>query len=134
MFGIFVHCCRLDYGVREDNSDSICAVTEVCKHISSISQQFRDPKNGHWFILTSDQLYDHYLEFIPNLTSYTTKWMIKLILQYYQALTEEFRYIIINNNSFSIPFKNWVPSKEELVAALIVVRSHVVQVYKTLTL
>ena len=64
------------------------AVTELCKHISALYQKFRDPKNGQWFILATDQLYDQYLELIPNTSSDTTKWVIRLSLQYYQELTE----------------------------------------------
>ena len=86
VFDVFVHCCRLDYVESKENVDAMRAVTEVCKKISSISQQFRDSKSGHWFILTSDQLYDQYLEFIPNLPSDTPKWTIQLSSQYYQAL------------------------------------------------
>ena len=61
MFDIFVHCCCLDYVGSEDNVDTMRAVTEVFKEISSLSKKFRHPRNGHWFILTPDQLYDQYL-------------------------------------------------------------------------
>ena len=50
--------------------------------------QFRYPKIGHWLILTPDQLYDKYLEFIHNIPYDTTKWTIQLSLQYYQAFIE----------------------------------------------
>ena len=110
------------------------AVTKVCKHISALSQKFRDTKNGHWFILTPDQLYDQYLYLIPNLPSDTTKWTIQLNSQYYQALTEELRDRMMDNNLFSIPVNNGIPSKEESVAALRVFRANAVRVFKTLTL
>ena len=61
MFDVFVHCCRLDYVGSEDNVVSMCAVTEVCKQISALSQQFKYPINGHWYILTPYQLYDQYI-------------------------------------------------------------------------
>ena len=40
----------------------------------------------------------------------------------------------MDENSFSLKVKNGIPCKEELVAALRVVRAHAVRVYKTLTL
>ena len=134
MFDVFVHCCCLDYVGSEDNIAAMRAVTEVCTHISALSQQFRDPKNGHWFIPTPNQLYDQYLELILNLPSYTTKWTIQLSSQYYQALTEELRDMMTDDNYFSLIVKNEIPSKEESVAALRVVRAHAVWVYKKLTL
>ena len=78
MFDVFVHFCRLDYVGSKENVDAMRAITEVCKQISALSQQFRYPRSGHWFILTPDQLYDQYLESIPNLPSDTTKWTIQL--------------------------------------------------------
>ena len=62
MYDVFVYCCLLDYVGSEDDVDSMLDVTEVCKQISALHQKFRDPKNGHWFILTPDQFYDQYLE------------------------------------------------------------------------
>ena len=78
MFDVFVHCCCLYYVRSEDNFDAMRAVTEVCKQIPALSQKFRYPKNWHWFILTTDQLYDQYLELIPNTSSDTTNWAIHL--------------------------------------------------------
>ena len=40
----------------------------------------------------------------------------------------------MDDNSFGIPVKNGIPSKEDSVAALRVVWDHAVRVYKTLTL
>ena len=40
----------------------------------------------------------------------------------------------MDDNSFSLPVKNGIPSKWESVAYLRVVRAHAVRVYKTLTL
>ena len=61
MFDVFVHFCRLDYVGSKENVDAMRAITEVCKQISALSQKFRYPKNGNYFILTPDQLYDQYL-------------------------------------------------------------------------
>ena len=55
MFDIFVHCFRLEYVGNEDNVVAMRDLTKVCNQISALSQQFRGPKNGHWFILTPDQ-------------------------------------------------------------------------------
>ena len=41
---------------------------------------------------------------------------------------------MVENNQFSLPVKNGIPSKEDAVAALIVVWADTVWVYKTLTL
>ena len=113
MFDVFVHLCCLDYVGSKDNVDAMCAVTEVYKQISALYQQFRDPKNSHWFILTPDQWYDHYLELITNLPSATTKWTIQLSLKYYQALTEELGDRTMDNDSFSLPVNNGITFKEE---------------------
>ena len=40
----------------------------------------------------------------------------------------------MDDNFFSLPVKNGIPYKEESVAALRVVWSHVVRLYKTVTL
>ena len=105
MFDIFVNFCRLDYVGNEDNVEAMRAVTEVYKQISALSHKFRDPKNGHYFILTPYQFYDQYLELIPYLPSDTTKWNIQLISQYYQAFTEEFRDRIMDDNFSVYPLR-----------------------------
>ena len=46
MFDIFGHFCRLDYVGRKDHVKAVRAVIEVCKQISALSQNFRDPKMG----------------------------------------------------------------------------------------
>ena len=55
MFDVFVYFCRRDKVGSKDNADAMRAVTKFRKQIAALSQQFRDPKNGHWFILTPDQ-------------------------------------------------------------------------------
>ena len=61
MSDIFVHFCRLYYVGSEDNINVMRDVNKVYKQILALYQQFRYPKNRHWFILTSDQLYNQYL-------------------------------------------------------------------------
>ena len=134
MFDLFVHWCCLDYVWSKKNVNAVHDVTKVCKQISALSQNFIDPKSGHWFILTPDQLYDQYLELFPNLPSDTTKWTIQLISHYYQALTGELRDRMMDNNYFSLLAQNCISSKEESVADLRVFQSHTVRFYKTLTI
>ena len=112
----------LDYIVIKENVDAICAVTEVCKHISEISQQFRDPKSRHWFILTPDQLYYQYLELFFNLPSETTKWTISWARSIIKRLLKNWGtgwWMII---CLVYLLRMGSPSKEDSVADLRVVR------------
>ena len=124
----FIDACKLDvfigscknYYVGVGNKESDTQATHAaCNTINKLRMEYK--ANGRTVVDNPDVLFGKFMEFTPLLPDDASKWSTQLCSAFFNALTEDLRARMENDN-FVMPSLNMLNFKKDQIDALQVVR------------